>query len=72
MEFNEMMVWGLTLGETVVAVSGVALLLIAFIMLRHSLTNAADIMRSLLMNLLFFILLCSLCGGVAYFVFNQQ
>lgn len=72
MEFNDVMPWGLTLGETGVVAGGIGLILIAFIMLRHSLTNAADIMRSLLMNLLFFILLCGLCGGVAYFVFSQQ
>ena len=60
------------LSQIGVVIGGIILVYIGFRMLRHSLTNAADMLKSLLMNILALIILCGLCGGIAYFVFTQQ
>ena len=71
MDLNEVMPWGLSLAETGLVAGGILLFYIGYRMLRYSLTNAVDIVKSLVLNLILFIFLCGLCGGIAYVVMNQ-
>lgn len=72
MDPNEVLPWGFTLAETGVVLAGIFLILLGFIMLRFTLRSAVNIVKSLIVTGILFVFLCSLCGGVAYWVFTQQ